>query len=43
MKKQQLRVAIEPKDFELLKAKAEALGVSVPTYSRIVLKKNADE
>ena len=43
MKKQQLRVAIEQKDFEGLKVKADALGVSVATYSRIVLKKNADE
>jgi len=43
MKKQSLRVSLDKKDFEGLKVKADALGVSVATYSRIVLKKNANE
>jgi len=43
MKKQSLRVSLDKKDFEELKNKAEALGVSVPTYSRIILKKKLNE
>jgi predicted DNA binding CopG/RHH family protein len=43
MKKELIRVSVESKDFQKLEQRASSLGVSVPTYSRIVLKKAVNE
>jgi len=43
MKKEQFRLSIEPSDLEKLKTKSDILGISVATYCRIILKKNANE
>ena len=42
-KKVALRVSIEKQDLDNLKQKADKLGLSVPTYSRIILKQKGDE
>mgnify|MGYP000884788547 CR=1 FL=1 len=43
MQKVQIRILVEESDLDKLKIKAEHLGVSVQTYCRIILKKNANE